>query len=107
MSFIYIASPYTHKLQEVVDRRFKAAEDFTAMCLMKGMHVYSPIVHCHELAAKYDLPHDFDYWGSYNRAMLCKASKMIVMRIDGWECSKGVQSEIEFAKQCGIEVEYE
>jgi hypothetical protein len=105
MSFIYIASPYSGT-PEVMQERFEAAELFTVRLLNEGLPVYSPIVHCHALAEKYDLPKDFDFWQNHNRAILSKASGLIVLRLDGWRDSRGVQAEIEFANQCGIGIEY-
>jgi len=104
MSYIYIASPYTDPDWEVMVKRFTLAEEVTAQLLRQGDHIYSPIVHCHELAQKHELPTDFEFWQNYNRAMLSKASELYVLAMDGWEDSKGVQAEREFAKQCGIPV---
>jgi len=106
MSWTYIASPYSHDDDDIVLSRFKAVEKFTAKCLRNRQFVYSPIVHCHEIAADEELPKDFEFWGGYNRAMLATASKMIVLCLDGWKESVGVQGEIEFAELCGIEIEY-
>ena len=107
MSFLYIASPYTHKNQVIVEERYTEAKLFTIGCLRGGLTVYSPIVFCHELAKNGSMPIDFDFWQQHNRAMLSKASGLIVLRLLGWEESKGVKAEIEFANQCGIGVEYE
>lgn len=107
MSFTYVASPYSSKDPEIIQRRFNIVEEFTGLRLLQGEHLYSPIVHCHEIAKKYDLPKDFKFWQDYNRAMLSTASLMIVLMIDGWKESVGVQGEIEFAEQCGIQVIYE
>ena len=106
MSFSYIASPYSSPNGVVMTERFKQVESFVAQLLIADHFVYSPIVHCHELARGHELRTDFDYWQRYNRAMLSKASLLIVLMLDGWEDSKGVQAEIAFAEQCGIPVDY-
>jgi hypothetical protein len=106
MSWTYIASPYTSEDKEVVLQRYIEAKRFTGKMLRNREHVYSPIVHCHEIAQDEELPTDFEFWGGYNRAMLSTASKMIVLMLNGWENSVGVQGEIEFAKLCGIPIEY-
>jgi hypothetical protein len=49
---------------------------------------------------------DFAYWGGYNRTMLMLASKVVVLRIDGWATSKGVTAEIALAEELGIPIEY-
>src|SRR6516225_6948685 len=68
--FAYLASPYSHPLTEVVNKRYDAALHATAYLLKHHVWVYSPIVHCHELAFTFDLPLNFDFWTDYNFAML-------------------------------------
>jgi hypothetical protein len=106
MSFIYIASPYTSPDPEVVQQRFEVAEAYTHYLLKNEFWAYSPVVHCHEIAHKFSLPKNFDYWMNYNFAMLSKASDLHVLKIPGFEESKGVAGEVEFAKKCGISVIY-
>lgn len=106
MSFAYVASPYTSSDPDVIKRRFLAVEKYTADCLKKNVWVYSPVVHCHEIAEKYDLPKDFDFWKSYNYAMLSTAAKLHVLMLEGWDMSKGVSGEIELAMMIGIDVIY-
>ena len=62
MSFVYLASPYTHKKREVMMDRHHAASVATAQLLLKGAVVFSPIVHCHEIALEHQLPTDFAFW---------------------------------------------
>jgi len=102
MSFVYLASPYTHGDPKIVEERAAAAANFTAAHLRKGVFIYSPIVHCHELAKTHDLPKDFEFWKSYNFAMLSKASELWVLTLAGWEVSKGVREERTFAKSFNL-----
>jgi len=106
VSFIYVASPYTSDDSRIVEERFEAAEKFVVKALNSGDMVYSPIVHCHAIADKYEMPIDFSFWSNYNKAMLSTASEIWVLQLDGWEDSKGVKAEVEFAIECGIEVRY-
>lgn len=105
MSFIYLASPYTDDDPEVVLSRYEATRAFTANALEEGFHVYSPIVHCHELAHYHSLPKDFEFWKSYNLAMLTAASHLWVLALEGWQESKGVQMEIITALELPIPME--
>lgn len=77
--------------------RFLLAEQATAALLVKGLFTYSPIVHCHELAQKYDLPKDFGYWQRYNFDMLRRCDIFAVLSIPGWQESKGVTAEGDLA----------
>lgn len=101
---IYLASPYSSPDPLIMKTRFLIAEQVTAGMLANNMWVYSPIVHCHELATKFKLPTDFGFWQRYNREMLRHAETMAVLQIPGWKESKGVQAEIEFARLAGIEL---
>lgn len=106
MAFIYLASPYTSPDPDLVESRFLAAERYVANYLSTDVWVYSPIVHCHELAKRHSLPKDFDFWIQYNFAMLEKAGALFVLQLPGWETSKGVSAEIEFARKRHIPIQY-
>lgn len=97
MSYVYLASPYSDLSPRVREERFYAAMRATAWLLMQRIWVYSPIVHCHELAIRCSLRFDAEYWQEYNEAMLISANKLFVLGIDGWDKSKGVTGERAFA----------
>jgi len=82
--------------------RFLLAEQCCARLLQSGQFVYSPIVHCHELAQKFALPTDFAFWKLYNFDMLRRADAFVVLRISGWDESTGVRAEYETAKALGM-----
>ena len=96
---IYLASPYSHNNPSVMQARFKMAEKYTALLLQQGRIIFSPIVHCHELARTYELPTDFSFWQNYCLGMLAKADELWVLQLDGWKHSTGVAAEIEFADE--------
>ena len=74
--------------------------------MAQGCYVYSPIVHCHEIAAKYALPTDFSYWKGYNIDMIRRCDAFYILTIPGWEESKGVTGELTFAQSAGLEIVY-
>lgn len=102
--FIYLASPYSHKDHVVMEERFRAVEAATAELLRNEQRVYSPIVHCHELAKRHRLPTTAKYWEAYNFAMLARAAKLYVLTIPGWDESIGVTGEMKFAHDLGLPV---
>lgn len=102
---IYLASPYSSPDPLIMRTRFLLAEQVTASFLRRGVFIYSPIVHCHEIAAKYELPGDFAFWQGYNIDMLRRADSLAVLAIPGWKKSTGVQAEIEFARLAGIPIQ--
>lgn len=103
---IYLASPYSDPDPAVVLFRYLETRRYTAKRIVEGVPLFSPIVHCHELAVNHDLPKDFAFWQTYNEAILRRALALAVLQLDGWENSKGVRGEIEFAQKYNIPVSY-
>jgi hypothetical protein len=93
---IYLASPYTHPDPFVREARYLAACQMVAEYLKKARWVYSPIVHCHELAKMIELPREFSFWKQYNQHMLSRSEALHVLMIDGWAESDGIGDEISF-----------
>lgn len=106
MSYIYLASPYTHPDHAVMEARYKEVAEHTAQMLREGLHVFSPIVHCHKLAVEYGLPRHIDFWEAYNTTMLRVASKLLVLQIEGWEDSRGIRREITLAGIMRIPIQH-
>lgn len=104
MAYIYLGSPYTDKSKLVQHNRYLQVSRVVADMLCHGVHVYSPIVHCHELAKKFRLPGDFDFWCAYNYAMLEKADAFHILELDGWNDSRGLKAEIKFALKKAIPI---
>jgi len=102
---IYIGSPYTHPDKDVMQLRYEQVLDVTADLLNQGFHVISPIVHCHPLSVKHKMMPDFEFWKRYNFALLSKCSVLLIIPIDGWKESIGLQAEVIFAKENNISIE--
>lgn len=99
---IYLASPYTHPDADERHRRYVAARHAVAYLLNERRWVYSPIVHCHDLALAEKLPTDWVFWKDYNFYMLSRCTQLAILRIDGWEQSKGVAAELTEATRIGL-----
>lgn len=97
MSFIYLASPYTHKDPQIMHDRYIAAESAMAQMLLRGEPVYCPIAMTHWAAARHNFPKESRWWRYHNYAMLKSANELRVLMMDGWTTSEGVQDEINFA----------
>jgi hypothetical protein len=94
--FIYVASPYTHSNEAVRELRYQNVMAYTAWLLKQERWAYSPIVHHHVMAARFALPHDFDYWMRLDFTMIDASSELHVLKIPGWQESKGVNAEIQY-----------
>jgi hypothetical protein len=94
---IYLASPYSGT-EEEQEARFLAAECFVADMLPFSVEaIFSPIVFCHEMAKRHNLPGDANFWAAMNMDYMRAASKIWVLKLPGWEESIGVQDEIRWA----------
>lgn len=93
----YFASPYTNPDQKIVEARYLAVQEATAFFMKAGFAIYSPIVHCHEIAKKFKLPTDWEFWWRYNQRFMASAKDIWILKLDGWAESKGVKAELEYA----------
>ena len=103
---IYLASPYMHDSEVIREKRYLEAAEDTAALIRMGGHMFSPIVHCHPMALKYDLPKDSDYWIGYNEAMLKVCDELYVLCTNGIDISTGVHREIIIADAKGMPVSF-
>lgn len=107
---IYVASPYTSNLAgdlkaQAERNRYVKVLDFVAHVMKTSMlPVFSPIVYTHQIATKHQLPGDAEHWLRFNTAFLRQAEVMFVLRIQGWENSKGMEIEMRMANMLGIPI---
>jgi hypothetical protein len=59
--------------------------------------IYSPIVHWHKAAVRYQLRKDADFWWERNRHMLDLCSEVWLLTIEGWRQSIGLAQEVRYA----------
>jgi hypothetical protein len=107
MGFIYLASPYTDDDPDVRQRRFEVVCRVAGELMEEGHIVFSAIAHGHSVETiGMEGPAGHDFWMRQCVGMLERAEKLVVLTLDGWEVSRGVQEEIEFALRRGIPTEY-
>lgn len=106
MSYLYLASPYTHQDPKVRVKRFHKVMDFTAYLANKRQWVFSPILHSHQMTIAHNLPYTFEFWDPWNQAMIRPSSGVIVFQIDGSTESHGMKAEMEFAESLGLPLIY-
>lgn len=102
----YLACPYSHPDRAVRVSRFEAANRAAAVLMARGEFVFSPISHTHSIAEAGDLPKGWGFWQAFDRIYLAHSKKVVVLTIDGWLESVGVQAELKIAKEFGLPVEY-
>lgn len=106
VGLIYLASPYSHADTSIRDQRFAIVCRAAARLMSEGHLIFSPIAHTHPIAMAGSLPTGWDFWQKYDHAQLDTATEMWVLRLDGWDESKGVTGEIEYMRQCGKPVKF-
>lgn len=102
---VYLASPYSHPYEKVKDERFILTAACASDLFAAGIHIFSPIVHCHPMH-RYGggLPGNFEFWEAYDRAMIGLSEALVILKLDGWHESKGVRAEYDIAVDLGLQI---
>lgn len=105
--FYYLASPYT-KYAHGQEAAFEHASANAALLTQHGIEVYSPITHTHPLyTASADLRRrDHAFWMKLDRPFMDAARGMIVLKLDGWTVSDGIQQERTIFRAAGKPIIY-
>lgn len=101
---IYLASPYSSPLPLVVEERYGKTLAFTLQLMAQGYAIFSPIAYVHPFAKAGKMPTDAAFWQQFNMQFLRKSEAMFVLRLPGWDQSKGVQVEMRTAKLLHIPI---
>ena len=84
-------------------RHAAVSECFTNLVLA-GLIVYCPITMTHPIDIKRNLGGEF--WYEFDKPFLQFASQLFILKLPGWEESKGVQAEIKTALARKIPITY-
>lgn len=102
---IYVASPYSASEAGLALARFQAVTKFVLHLIKHGKDpVFSPITYFHPLTEFGALPTDAGFWQDINMQFLRRADELYVLRLPGWDVSKGVTLERRVASILGIPV---
>ena len=100
---VYVGSPYSHSDPRVVQERFEVIYAVTE-CIIREQRVvvpFSPIAYTHQFC---HIPGvDWVKW-DINFLKVCKA--MLIVQMQGWVASVGVQKEKNYCQTHGIPVFY-
>ena len=103
MSFYYLACPYAHDNESVMQERFEKVTDVLTGLIQKGDVVFSPITHNHHTTVGGTWE---SHWMNFDSTFLRASTRLVVLQLDGWRESLGVNAEIEEAKRLGIDITY-
>jgi hypothetical protein len=104
MDLIYLACPFRHADVAVQRKRCEAAHTVAAQLFLEGKMVFSPLTHNETLIDLIDDRVPGEHWMQFDLTILAHCKKLYVLKMEGWEASKGVAREIAFAKANGIEI---
>jgi hypothetical protein len=103
-AMIYLASPYSHNDPAVRQERYEQVCKVAAQLMTSGTRVFSPIAHSHHIAEHIPAAIGFDFWQGFDFEMLETCSLMLILTLDGWSSSVGIQAEIVRARSLGIPI---
>ena len=102
---IYLASPYSHADPAVMEQRFYTVAEAAGHLMLRGIIAFCPIAHSHPIfkmvpatGARYE------DWARMDEEMIDYCKEVWVLMLDGWEVSRGVNAEMEYAKSKGYPV---
>lgn len=85
-----------------MQQRYEDVMDACAELARRGHVPFSPIAHWHPIAQRHKLPTDAKFWEDYNMCVLLRCDSLIILQLEGWRESVGVEMEIKFAESNGI-----
>lgn len=96
MSFWYLGSPYS-KHPGGLDKAHEEACMAAAKLIAAGVPVFSPVAHSHSIAFFGNLDaRDHGKWMPVDEPLMRAAHGLIVLMIDFWRESRGLQEEIAY-----------
>ncbi len=101
----YLASLYSHPDAAVREARFREACRCAAALMRQGYLVFSPIAHSHPMV-EFGLAGDYRFWEEFDGLMMAACSRMIVLTLDGYQDSIGVQAEVKAMRALGRPVRF-
>ena len=104
---IYIAAPYGHSKEHIVEKRVNAVNAYYAHILKNGNNAISPVTNGQALR-KHISEHEWDhkFWMPIDLQLLSLCDEMHVLCLSGWKNSQGVKMEIGHCIDAGIPIKY-
>ena len=112
---IYIAGPYSNNAPidakkdaspKKREARVNAVTEIARQLVEDGKIVYSPLTMTHPIDIRMGKNPDSAFWVAFDEAFMAHCSRIVVLKLPGWDGSSGVEREIEYFKQKGIAAEW-
>lgn len=103
---IYLCSPYSSPTKGLMQYRYEYVAKRVAEFMKDGITVFSPILHCHPIAEKYNMPREFEFWKQHDLTFIDACTEVWVLKMAGYDLSVGIKGEVEYAESLGKKVTY-
>lgn len=102
---IYLGCPYSHYDQEKMEQRAIMATVMAGYYMKKYNYlVFSPITQGHEIC-KYGVDYQFETWKELDLSIIKNwANEFHYLPLEGYQNSKGLRQEFEYAKKLGLKI---
>ncbi len=94
---IYLAAPYSASDHKTEKQRFKRTCEVQAKLMAAGIAVFSPLANSIPAVELGGLTIDHTEFMRFDDVILRRCEELLVLALDGWQQSKGVQEEIKSA----------
>lgn len=93
----YLATPFTHKDENVREHRAVLAMSMAGELLQAGLNVFSPIAAHYGASCAMDTPEKITHadWMDICYGVMDRCDGLIISTMDGWMESRGVRMEID------------
>ena len=91
---LYLAAPYSASDRKTERQRFKKTCEVAAKLMTNGIAVFSPLANSIPAVELGGLKIDHAEFMRFDNIILRRCDELLVLAIDGWRESKGVQEEI-------------
>lgn len=102
-SLIYLAGPYSHSDEAVIEERMRIHSIIDSLLTEQGIHTVSPLTK-HFILKYRNIPGNWEYWQHYSRNLLSRCNAMLIVKDDGWKRSTGVTGEVEYCTEHSIPI---
>jgi hypothetical protein len=112
MTFKYLASPYSHENGAVEHARYMDAKAHAIHYTLeeKDFAVFSPINYSHPIHVRMKdmkmTPISYQSWIDWDLSILEQADALWVLKLPGWDVSRGVMIEMTYANTMAIPIVY-
>ena len=105
MTLVYLACPYSDPDPNIKQQRYMMANKVAAELLSQGILIFSPLTYSITLSQA-GCHQGWVNWKDFDLKMLSKCDRLLVLKLPGWESSRGVAEEITHAKELGLPIDW-